>query len=165
MELEEDGDEEDLKLKYGEPDDLYDATSDDLDLKHVLQTKVVADSDAVLSCPMCFTVVCYDCQRMEGSTSQFRAMFVEHLTVLRERPAVDVIPALQDNPEQALQLCNDKGYLKACCDQCYSVLAVVDREEVYHLFNVIVSPVPKAMAVNTPDTATTTDKTIPLAVQ
>lgn len=38
-------------------------------------------SDAVLSCPCCFNIVCMDCQRHEKYDNQFRAMFVVGITV------------------------------------------------------------------------------------
>lgn len=38
-------------------------------------------SDAVLSCPCCFQIVCMDCQRHERYTNQFRAMFVMNIDV------------------------------------------------------------------------------------
>ena len=42
------------------------------------------DSDAVLSCPACFTILCYDCQQHENYSNQFRAMFVLQCTVVKE---------------------------------------------------------------------------------
>lgn len=38
-------------------------------------------SDAVLSCPCCFNIVCMDCQRHEKYPDQFRAMFVMNIMV------------------------------------------------------------------------------------
>jgi E2F-associated phosphoprotein len=39
------------------------------------------NSDAVLSCPACFRIVCMDCQRHEHYKNQYRAMFVMSVTV------------------------------------------------------------------------------------
>jgi hypothetical protein len=39
------------------------------------------NSDAVLSCPCCFQIVCMDCQRHERYSNQFRAMFVMNIEV------------------------------------------------------------------------------------
>ena len=33
-------------------------------------------SDAILSCPLCFTTLCIDCQQHDTYDNQFRAMFV-----------------------------------------------------------------------------------------
>ena len=38
-------------------------------------------SDAVISCPCCFQIVCMDCQRHERYANQFRAMFVMNIEV------------------------------------------------------------------------------------
>jgi len=38
-------------------------------------------SDAVLSCPCCFNIVCMDCQRHERYADQYRAMFVMGIAV------------------------------------------------------------------------------------
>ena len=38
-------------------------------------------SDAVLSCPRCFSIVCMDCQQHESYANQFRAMFVMNIGV------------------------------------------------------------------------------------
>jgi 3-phenylpropionate/cinnamic acid dioxygenase small subunit len=38
-------------------------------------------SDAVLSCPCCFNIVCMDCQRHQRYLNQYRAMFVMGITV------------------------------------------------------------------------------------
>lgn len=38
-------------------------------------------SDAVLSCPCCFQIICMDCQRHERYADQFRAMFVMNIGV------------------------------------------------------------------------------------
>jgi E2F-associated phosphoprotein len=39
------------------------------------------NSDAVLSCPCCFQIVCMDCQHHEFYTNQYRAMFVMGIVV------------------------------------------------------------------------------------
>jgi len=39
------------------------------------------NSDAVLSCPCCFTIVCMDCQQHERYENQYRAMFVQNIAV------------------------------------------------------------------------------------
>ncbi len=47
------------------------------------QTKILKprSSDAILSCPCCFQIVCMDCQRHESYSNQFRAMFVMNIDV------------------------------------------------------------------------------------
>ena len=46
------------------------------------------ESDAVLSCPLCFNIVCMDCQQHEQYEDQFRAMFVMNIGVDWERKLV-----------------------------------------------------------------------------
>jgi len=50
----------------------------------VRQLKVLKPrhSDAVLSCPCCFNIVCMDCQRHERYPDQFRAMFVVSMSII-----------------------------------------------------------------------------------
>ena len=50
------------------------------DMSKVMMLKP-RNSDAVLSCPCCFTIVCMDCQRHVKYTNQYRAMFVMHIGV------------------------------------------------------------------------------------
>lgn len=38
-------------------------------------------SDALLSCPSCFTTLCIDCQQHERIPNQYRAMFVQNCKV------------------------------------------------------------------------------------
>ena len=56
----------------------------DKDQVHTLQQAKLLkprSSDAVLSCPCCFQIVCMDCQRHEQYSNQFRAMFVMNIGV------------------------------------------------------------------------------------
>ncbi|CEP19246.1 hypothetical protein [Parasitella parasitica] len=66
-------------------------------------------TDAILSCPMCFTTLCYSCQRHEKYVDQFRAMFVRNChTVPGERYKM--------NEEDD----NDEHFYKIICDTCAS---------------------------------------------
>ena len=58
------------------------------------------NSDAVLSCPCCFQIVCMDCQRHERYSNQFRAMFVMNITVSWDRTVVPEIMGMQTNEEE-----------------------------------------------------------------
>ncbi|KAI1320262.1 hypothetical protein EDD11_001477 [Mortierella claussenii] len=71
---------------------LYDPEEDDRDQDWLIK-KIAANrppgcrpediwTDAILSCPMCLTQLCFDCQQHELYPHQFRAMFVEHCRVL-----------------------------------------------------------------------------------
>lgn len=71
---------------------LYDPDEDDRDQDWLIR-KIAANrppgckpediwTDAILSCPMCLTHLCFDCQQHEYYPHQFRAMFVENCRVL-----------------------------------------------------------------------------------
>lgn len=102
-------------------------------------------TDAILSCPMCFTTLCYSCQRYvahdkitqanmhlwitvrhEKYADQFRAMFVRNChTVPGERYKMKG----QDD--------SDEYFYKVICDTCGIQVAMLDEDEVYHFFNVV----------------------------
>lgn len=119
-------DEDDFKTTS---DPLYDEHADERDEKWVSRKHVdtVSGSDAVLSCPACFTIVCYDCQRHEYYSTQFRAMFVENVRVLHHH-TVRPIKGDED-PTQ-------KFYV-VVCNTCSTQVGVVDEEEIYHLHHVL----------------------------
>ncbi|KAF9919070.1 hypothetical protein BX616_002123 [Lobosporangium transversale] len=71
---------------------LYNPDQDDKD-QNWLFKKIAANrlpgcnpediwTDAILSCPMCLTQLCFDCQQHALYPHQFRAMFVEHCRVI-----------------------------------------------------------------------------------
>eukprot|EP00833_Pecoramyces_ruminatium_P006462 jgi/Orpsp1_1/1180494/evm.model.c7180000073643.1 len=45
--------------------------------------KLKKNSDAILTCPLCFTYLCFDCQRHELYHNQYRAMFVRNCVINR----------------------------------------------------------------------------------
>ncbi len=126
-------------------------------------------SDAVLSCPSCFTIVCMDCQQHVKYKNQYRAMFVmnievhwesmyvydEDLQKLITRPPTTSINA-QEHQEQHHPLitkvedestqtnsdtvCSEDLYYSVHCKQCKSqVAALCMYDEVYHFFDCIAS--------------------------
>ncbi|CAO3648233.1 unnamed protein product [Mucor fragilis] len=98
---------------------LYDPDMDDKDEKWVAkqinddsmrsseQGPLDDKTDAILSCPMCFTTLCYSCQRHEKYADQFRAMFVRNC---------HTVPG-------------ERYKMKGDDDD--------DEDEVYHFFNVV----------------------------
>ncbi|KAF9546478.1 hypothetical protein EC957_009691 [Mortierella hygrophila] len=87
---------------------LYDPDEDDRDENWLIK-KISANrppgcrpediwTDAILSCPMCLTQLCFDCQQHETYTHQFRAMFVEHCRVVEnERLRFPNVPKKANN--------------------------------------------------------------------
>ncbi|XP_065184251.1 E2F-associated phosphoprotein-like [Sycon ciliatum] len=129
-------------------------------------TTAVPRSDAHLSCPACLTTLCVDCQRHDIYRSQYRAMFVMNCAikadqVLKYKPkephkkrpakkrtdrggrAADADEAAAEHsqptvPEAAMEdgSVGDQ-YKPVVCSQCSTEVAVYDKDEVYHFFNVI----------------------------
>uniref|UniRef100_A0A8C4QGH6 E2f-associated phosphoprotein n=1 Tax=Eptatretus burgeri TaxID=7764 RepID=A0A8C4QGH6_EPTBU len=102
-------------------------------------------SDAILNCPACMSTLCLDCQRHELYSSQYRAMFVLNCTVvrseiLRYKPSVrksrrrrrGIVGDTNNTPE-------DELYYPVRCTECHTEVAVFDKDEIYHFFNVIAS--------------------------
>ncbi|KAI8054199.1 E2F-associated phosphoprotein-domain-containing protein [Gilbertella persicaria] len=117
---------------------LYDPDMDDEDeawvSKQIAQDSsrtdqnipIEAKTDAILTCPMCFTTLCYSCQRHEKYADQFRAMFVRNCHTV---------------PGERYKFKSDDGqeeyYQKVTCETCGIQVAMLDQEEVYHFFNVV----------------------------
>ena len=70
-----DEDAEELGLDTAPPE-FYDPEADDRDARWVGRLRRGQPTDALLSCPLCFTTVCVECQQHELYEAQFRAMFV-----------------------------------------------------------------------------------------
>jgi hypothetical protein len=103
-------------------------------------------SDAVLSCPCCFNIVCMDCQRHQQYLNQFRAMFVMGISVdWHSRLVYDEVqqvlvpkpelPNQQVPPEETDFLRHDAEgeYFSVLCANCQTQVAALDmNEELYH---------------------------------
>ncbi|XP_061741809.1 E2F-associated phosphoprotein isoform X2 [Nerophis ophidion] len=116
------------------------------------QPASLPSSDAVLNCPACMTTLCLDCQRHDKYRTQYRAMFVMNCTVRKDqvlryqsppgrkprhgkrRKAEDETPA----PAPA-GMDTEEVYRPVCCSECSTEVAVMDKDEVYHFFNILSS--------------------------
>ncbi|XP_051579417.1 E2F-associated phosphoprotein-like isoform X2 [Myxocyprinus asiaticus] len=121
-------------------------------------------SDAVLNCPACMTTLCLDCQRHEKYRTQYRAMFVMNCTVnkeevLRYKTAIKRKQnrrrkkARQESTSTEVEMETEAGLIDARlagmdeeemyhpvkCTECSTEVAVYDKEEVYHFFNILAS--------------------------
>ncbi|XP_052001866.1 E2F-associated phosphoprotein isoform X2 [Xyrauchen texanus] len=121
-------------------------------------------SDAVLNCPACMTTLCLDCQRHEKYRTQYRAMFVMNCTVnkdevLRYKTANKRKQnrwrkkARQESTSTEAEMETEAGltdarlagmdeeemYYPVKCTECSTEVAVFDKEEVYHFFNILAS--------------------------
>ncbi|NXD05749.1 EAPP protein, partial [Nothocercus nigrocapillus] len=110
--------------------------------------RAVPNSDAVLNCPACMTTLCLDCQRHESYKTQYRAMFVMNCSVNKEevlkyRKKLNKrnkkmkhskeTTSMQTNQEE------EEIYHPVMCTECATEVAVVDKDEVFHFFNVLAS--------------------------
>lgn len=97
--------------------------------------KPLPNSDAVLNCPACLSLLCLDCQRHEIYKSQYRAMFVKNCIVDTSQKLYYPIKGKKKNFNQNKQ----DEYYSVSCSVCKTAVAVYDKEEVYHFFNVVSS--------------------------
>ncbi|XP_049622735.1 E2F-associated phosphoprotein isoform X1 [Suncus etruscus] len=114
------------------------------------QQRPVPNSDAVLNCPACMTTLCLDCQRHESYKTQYRAMFVMNCSVNKDEVLRYKIPEnrkkrrsnkkMRSNDEDAAgQEETDELYHPVMCTECSTEVAVYDKDEVFHFFNVLAS--------------------------
>ncbi|XP_029316511.1 E2F-associated phosphoprotein isoform X2 [Cottoperca gobio] len=122
------------------------------------QPQSLRSSDAVLNCPACMTTLCLDCQRHDKYRTQYRAMFVMNCTVKRDevlrykiqqemkrrkrkrRRGQKTETPLDETPDPApAGLVADEIYHPVWCTECSTEVAVFDKDEVYHFFNILAS--------------------------
>uniref|UniRef100_A0A671MZ89 E2F-associated phosphoprotein-like n=1 Tax=Sinocyclocheilus anshuiensis TaxID=1608454 RepID=A0A671MZ89_9TELE len=126
----------------------------------------VPSSDAVLNCPACMTTLCLDCQRHERYRTQYRAMFVMNCTVNKEevlcykttnkrkqnrhrkkarRETTSTSTEAEMESSAGLTDARLAGmdekeiYHPVKCTECSTEVAVYDKDEVYHFFNILAS--------------------------
>ncbi|XP_053330574.1 E2F-associated phosphoprotein [Spea bombifrons] len=113
------------------------------------KTQEMSNSDAILNCPACMTTLCLDCQRHESYKTQYRAMFVMNCSVMK-----DEVLRFPDQPLKKSRRRDHKkvklppadaasqegeAYHPVKCTECSTEVAVYDKEDVYHFFNVLAS--------------------------
>ncbi|XP_020497628.1 E2F-associated phosphoprotein [Labrus bergylta] len=115
-------------------------------------------SDAILNCPACMTTLCLDCQRHDKYRTQYRAMFVMNCKVKRDevlrfktqpekkqrnrkrRRGQKTETPLDGRPEPTPEgMDADEVYNPVQCSECSTEVAVFDKDEVYHFFNILAS--------------------------
>ena len=130
----EDSDDElSQRLQQQGPDPLYDVDADDKDAKWVQRRRAKhangaanpTKSDAMLSCPGCFSLLCIDCQRHTKFYNQYRAMFVQNCQV----STTQRVRAAEDG----------ETFQPIMCSTCGTEVGVMDRDQVFHFFHVLPS--------------------------
>ncbi|CAI5961190.1 unnamed protein product [Closterium sp. NIES-65] len=150
------------------PPPWYDAEMDDRDERWMAKTRRRRGgrrSDAILSCPACLSSVCFDCQRHERFTTQYRAVFAVNCAVNTSQKLV--MPSGKDGGSKKRKGRGKSGGAKeqgstggggvggviggegsaggeeevmhpVMCETCGTEVGVFDAmEQVYHFFNVL----------------------------
>ena len=151
-------------------DDRGEQEKEDNKNLHNLEKKVSVigkprHSDAILSCPYCFNIVCMDCQKHERFSNQYRAMFVMNIAVCWDNPQSydshsqqlrprNLLPSnlsyspvnasVSDRKSSHVQFATipeeEKMYYFVQCDNCSTGVAVLDNdEELYHFIDCVAS--------------------------
>ncbi|GAB4839621.1 hypothetical protein Ancab_029144 [Ancistrocladus abbreviatus] len=136
---------DDDEIDYSIRPEFYDSELDDKDELWVSSKRKGQYSDAVLSCPACFTILCYESQRHETYVTQYRAVFVVNCKVKN----MQVLPQGRQKRKRCekerhsvpVEGSSHKGETvrQVCCDVCSTEVGVIDEEEVYHFYDVIPS--------------------------
>lgn len=103
---------------------------------HTQKQKPLPNSDAVLNCPGCLTLLCLDCQRHEVYKSQYRAMFVTNCIIDNTQR---LHYPLKKKGSKKSSISTGYKYNPVTCGICNTSVAVYDEDEVYHFFNVVSS--------------------------
>ncbi|KAL8139988.1 hypothetical protein V2J09_006009 [Rumex salicifolius] len=137
---------DDEEIDYTVKPEFYDSELDDKDELWVTNKRKGRYSDAVLSCPACFTILCYESQRHETYVTQYRAIFVVNCKVKNKQ----VLPqeSHKKKRQKVRQLSTNEGSThttevvsqqQVCCDVCGTSVGIIDEDEVYHFYDVIPS--------------------------
>ncbi|XP_048830138.1 E2F-associated phosphoprotein [Brienomyrus brachyistius] len=113
-------------------------------------SQTLPSSDAILNCPACMTTLCLDCQRHEKYRTQYRAMFVMNCTINKEEVLRYKTPndKQRRNRRKRRAGCQEAApagaepeetYHPVQCTECATEVAVFDKDEVYHFFNILAS--------------------------
>uniref|UniRef100_A0A2R9AEC2 E2F associated phosphoprotein n=1 Tax=Pan paniscus TaxID=9597 RepID=A0A2R9AEC2_PANPA len=108
------------------------------------QQQPVPNSDAVLNCPACMTTLCLDCQRIPKPNiqSQYKEETVLRYKASENRKKRRVRKKMRSNQEDAAEKAEtdvEEIYHPVMCTECSTEVAVYDKDEVFHFFNVLAS--------------------------
>ncbi|XP_031372931.1 E2F-associated phosphoprotein isoform X2 [Punica granatum] len=140
---------DDDEIDYSIKPEFYDPNLDDKDESWVEKKRHGHATDAVLSCPACFTTLCLECQRHEKYVTQYRAIFVVNCKVETERVVYERNRARPGRAKRGRQTAevdaevggaiSNESFKHVCCSVCCTEVGVIDEEEVYHFYNVLPS--------------------------
>ncbi|VDO72762.1 unnamed protein product, partial [Onchocerca flexuosa] len=111
------------------------------------------ETDAVLSCPACMSLLTRDCQRHELYHNQYRAIFVENCSVVEDevlflpqsgknkqkarKNAAGIKPNTIVDPASITKFPKEDLFHPVRCNICATNVGVYDYEEIFHFFNVL----------------------------
>ncbi|VDK71846.1 unnamed protein product [Onchocerca ochengi] len=111
------------------------------------------ETDAVLSCPACMSLLTRDCQRHELYHNQYRAVFVENCSVVENevlflpqsgknkqkarKNAAGIKPNAIVDPASITKFPKEDLFHPVLCKICATNVGVYDYEEIFHFFNVL----------------------------
>ncbi|KAI3889716.1 hypothetical protein MKX03_007738 [Papaver bracteatum] len=138
---------DDDEIDYTVKPEFYDPKLDNKDELWVQKERKGRDSDAVLTCPACFTTLCLECQRHEKYLTQYRAIFVVNCKikinqVLRpsnQKPKTSNKRGRDRDGVDEVGVSTKETFKPVCCVVCSTEVGVIDDDEVYHFFNVLPS--------------------------
>ncbi|OIW12756.1 hypothetical protein TanjilG_24689 [Lupinus angustifolius] len=133
-------------IDYTTKPEFYDPDLDDKNELWAHKKRHGRISDAVLSCPACFTTLCLECQRHEKYLTQYRAVFVVNCKIEKDQVLSHNISRSRKrnrggerfNGNEA-QSSNVETLKQVCCSVCLTEVGAIDEDEVYHFFNVLPS--------------------------
>lgn len=138
---------DDDEIDYTTKPEFYDSDLDDKDESWVAKKRKGKQTDAVLSCPACFTTVCLECQRHEIYLTQYRAMFVVNCEIKdkkvfprgsqKRRRHKDRVAGQAGHQEESSE--SGEAGRQVCCSVCSTEVGVIDNDEVYHFYDVLPS--------------------------
>ncbi|KAI3796220.1 hypothetical protein L1987_38886 [Smallanthus sonchifolius] len=127
-------------IDYSVKPEFYDPNLDDKDQLWVQKRKKGQSSDAVLSCPACFTTLCLECQRHEKYVTQYRAVFVVNCKIKKGQVSdKGSLKRKRVRKGGGGSAGGDESFSPVCCSVCGTEVGVIDDDEIYHFFNVLPS--------------------------
>ncbi|XP_047179703.1 E2F-associated phosphoprotein [Vigna umbellata] len=137
---------DDDEIDYTTKPEFYDPDLDDKNEQWIHKKRQGRVSDAVLSCPACFTTLCLECQRHEKYLTQYRAVFVANCKIgndkvlkqntSRSRKRNGGSERFDRNDTDSI---NTETFKQVCCSVCTTEVGVMDQDEIYHFYNVLPS--------------------------
>nr|XP_043626393.1 E2F-associated phosphoprotein [Erigeron canadensis] len=124
-------------IDYSVKPEFYDPNLDDKDQLWIQKKRKGQYSDAVLSCPACFTTLCLECQRHEKYVTQYRAIFVVNCKIKKEQVSEE--GSLKRKRVKKGGSVDNELSSPVCCMVCETEVGVIDEDEVYHFYNALPS--------------------------